>query len=208
MKRRWQSCFPENRDRLRRMIQLRLDRRLFGRVDASDVLQEAYIDLAKQLDNYAANPALPFFLWLRRITGQRLTMVHRQHLGAAKRDAALEVRLYDGGMPEASSFFLASQLVGKLTSASKRVMRDEQQLKLQEILESMEPDDREIISLRHFEQLSNSEVAVLLSISEPAAGMRHVRALRRLRNELGRLPELYDTLSQFPKADDKNIEDA
>ncbi len=93
------GCF---RNRLKRMVQLRLDRRLQGRIDPSDVLQEAYLDLARRAADYLAHPALPFFLWLRLLTGQRLLAIHRQHLGAKMRSVGQEVALRNDAMPQAT----------------------------------------------------------------------------------------------------------
>lgn len=183
--------FEQYRQRLRRMIQLRLDRRVQGRVNPSDVLQEAFIDLAKQLDNYAKDPQLPFFVWVRRLTGNRLANVHRHHLGTAKRDAAREVTLYRGRMPQATSVALASQLIGNSTSAAGKFLKAEKQLKLQEILNAMDEEDREVLAMRHFEQLSNHEVAQILELTEAAAGMRHLRAFRKLRSALRQFPSLF-----------------
>ena len=90
------ELFDRHRGRLRQMVRLRLDRRLQGRVDASDVLQEAYIDLAQKLPGYVGHSTMPFFLWLRLVTGERLLRIHRQHLGTAMRDAGREVSLYRG----------------------------------------------------------------------------------------------------------------
>src|SRR5690348_8069611 len=100
------------------MVALRLDRRLQGRIDPSDVLQEAYLDVANRASEYAANPTMPLFLWLRFLTGQRLLIVHRQHLGTKMRDAGQEVSLYRGALPQASSISLAQQLLGRITSPS------------------------------------------------------------------------------------------
>jgi RNA polymerase sigma-70 factor (subfamily 1) len=126
------ELFEHYRGRLRRMVRLRLDRRLQGRVDPSDVLQEAYLDLARRAPEYVADPRLPFFLWLRLLTGQRLLMVHRQHLGAQMRDAGQEVSLYRGPLPQASSASLAAHLLGRLTTPSQAAVRAEMQLRLQE----------------------------------------------------------------------------
>src|SRR5947209_11081644 len=109
------ALFGRYRKRLRQMVHLRLDRRLQGRVDPSDVLQEAYLDVAKQLPHYATKPEMSFFLWLRLVTGQRLMRIHRQHLGAALRDAGREVSLFRGALPQASSVSLAAQLLARIT---------------------------------------------------------------------------------------------
>jgi RNA polymerase sigma-70 factor (ECF subfamily) len=186
------DLFARYRDRLRRMVKLRLDRRLLGRIDASDVLQEAYLDAAKRAAEYAADPKMPFFLWLRFLTGQRLLMVHRQHLGAKMRDAGQEVSLYRGALPQASSLSLAAQLMGRLTSPSVAAVRAEMQLKLQEALNGMHPLDREVLTLRHFEELSNAEVAAVLELQKAAASNRYIRALKRLREVLSSMPGFFD----------------
>lgn len=178
------ALFSHYRSRLRRMVGLRLDRRLQGRLDPSDVLQEAYVDLARRLADYAADPKMPFFLWLRFLTGQKLTDLHRQHLGAKMRDAGQEVSLYRGALPQASSVSLAAQLLGRLTSASQAAVRAETQLKVQHALNTMDPIDREVLTLRHFEQLGNDEAALVLGLSKTAASNRYVRALKRLREAL------------------------
>jgi RNA polymerase sigma-70 factor (ECF subfamily) len=186
------ALFDGYRERLRRMIRLRLDRRLSGRVDASDVLQEAYLDAAEQLPHYLKNPEMGFFLWLRLVTGQRLSRVHRQHLGAAMRDAGREVSLHRGAMPQASTASLAARLLGRVTSASQAVIRVEVQIQLQQALNGMDPIDREIIALRHFEELTNAEAASALDLSVQAASKRYVRALKRLQAILESIPGLID----------------
>ncbi len=185
------ELFQHYRKRLRNMVDLRMDHRIQGRVNPSDVLQEAFIDLANQLANYNKDPKLPFFVWVRRLTGQRLAKVHRHHLGAAKRDAALEVSLYRGRMPQATSYALASKLIGSTSSIGSKFVKAERQLKLQEILNTLDADDRDVLAMRHYEQLTNVEVALILEISEAAAGMRHLRALRRLKQRLREAPQVY-----------------
>jgi RNA polymerase sigma-70 factor (ECF subfamily) len=187
------DAFARYRDRLRRMVQMRLDRRLQGRLDASDVLQEAYLDASSRAATYAANPTMPFFLWLRFLTGQRLLMLHRQHLGTKMRDVGQEVSLYRGAMPQASSASLAAHLLGRLTSPSQNAARAEMQLKLQEALNGMDAMDREVLTLRHFEELSNSEVAMVLGIQKTAASNRYVRALMRLRDVLSSIPGFFES---------------
>jgi RNA polymerase sigma-70 factor (ECF subfamily) len=179
--------FSRYRERLRRMVQLRLDRRLQGRIDPSDVLQETYLILAKRLPEYAGNPSMPFFLWLRLLTGQKLIDVHRQHLGAKMRDAGLEVSLYRGALPQMSSVSLAAQLLGRLTAPSRAAVRAETQIRVQEALNSMDPLDREVLTLRHFEMLTNEETAQVLGIKKSAASSRYLAALRRLKHSLAGL---------------------
>jgi RNA polymerase sigma-70 factor (ECF subfamily) len=186
------ALFVLHRDRLVRMVRLRLDRRLQGRVDPDDVLQDAYFVMAKRFAEYVANPCVPFFVWLRQMVGQKLIDLHRQHLGAQMRDAGQEVSLYRGALPEASSASLAAQLLGRLTSPSRAVMRAETQLRVQEALNGMESLDREILALRHFEMLSNEETAQVLGLKKTAASNRYIRALKRLRAILAAVPGLGD----------------
>jgi RNA polymerase sigma-70 factor (ECF subfamily) len=180
----WTSILADHHDRLRRMVALRLDHRLQGRVDPSDVLQETYLEAMAQLPEYLRDPKMPLFLWLRLLTGHRLGRVHRHHLGTQARDPGREVSLYRGPMPEASSAALAAHLLGKEARPSEVAMMAERKLRLQEALNCLDPLDREVLALRHFEQLSLTEVASLLGISEAAAGKRHLRALERLRGHL------------------------
>jgi RNA polymerase sigma-70 factor (ECF subfamily) len=177
----WGALLTQARDRLRRVVALRLDRRLQGRVDPSDIIQEACIDASERLAEYARQPDMPFFLWLRFLTGQRLLRVHRQHLGAEMRDVGREVSLYRGALPEATSAALAAQLLGRDTRPSEAAIRAERKIRLQEALNSMDPLDREVLALRHFEHLTNGEAARVLGLQEPAAAKRYVRALKRLR---------------------------
>jgi RNA polymerase sigma-70 factor (ECF subfamily) len=175
------DLFAHYRDRLRQMVRLRLDRRLQGRVDPSDVLQEAFIDVAAKLPEYAGKESIPFLVWLRMIVGERLLRVHRHHLGAAMRDATREISLHRGAFPEASSVSLAAQLLGKMTSASRAAQRRETKLLIEEVLNGMDPIDREVIALRHFEELSNDEVAAVIGMTKAAASKRYVRAMLRLK---------------------------
>jgi RNA polymerase sigma-70 factor (ECF subfamily) len=182
------QIYTRYRERLRRMVKLRLDRRLQGRIDASDILQDAYLDILRRAPEYAARPELPFFLWLRMVTGQKLLEVHRRHLQTKMRDVGQEVSLYQGALPQADSASLAAQLLGRLTSASHAAIRAELQIRLQEVLNSMDDLDREILALRHFEELNNGEIAAVLGLSKAAASNRYVRALKRLKDELGKIP--------------------
>ena len=163
------------------MVQLRLDRRLQGRIDPSDVIQEAFVDAARRLPEYTVDPAMPPFLWLRFLTAQRLVTLHRIHLGVKARDAGREVSLHSGPLPSADARSLAAQLLGRLTSPSRAAIRAEVQIKIQDALNAMDPIDREILALRHFEELNNSETAAVLGLHKAAASNRYVRALRRLK---------------------------
>jgi RNA polymerase sigma-70 factor (ECF subfamily) len=175
------ELFVQQRGRLEQMVRVRLDRRLQGRFDPADVLQETYLDVARRFKEYAADPALPFFLWLRLLAGQRLIDLHRQHLGAKMRDAGRELPLLRGNFPTASSESLAGLLVAQLTAASQAAIRAETQARVQQALEAMDAIDREVLVLRHFEMLSNEETAQVLGLKPSAASNRHMRALKRLK---------------------------
>jgi len=178
------ALFERHRDRLHRMVRLRMDDRLHGRLDASDVLQEVYLEFSRCLKEYLRNPELPFFLWLRFITGRKLQALHRHHLRTKLRDAGREISLQQGPLPQASSQTLAAQLLGRFTSPSEALARAQLQLRVQEALNSLDPLDRELLALRHYEQLTNAEAARILDISESAAASRFVRALKRLKKIL------------------------
>jgi RNA polymerase sigma-70 factor (ECF subfamily) len=182
------ELFTRHDDRLKRMVKLRLDSRVQRRVDPADVVQEAYLEASANLADYLQEPKLPFFLWLRLLTMQKLALAHRQHLGVQARDARREIALYRGAYPQASSAALAAQLMGRFTTPSQAAVRAEMKLRIQEALNNMDELDREVLSLRHFEQLSNSETALVLGLTETAACNRYVRALERLRSVLTSLP--------------------
>jgi RNA polymerase sigma-70 factor (ECF subfamily) len=182
------ALFARHRPRLRRMVELRLDRRLLARIDASDVIQEAHVEAVGRLEEYLSEPTYPLFLWLRLIVGERLLKLHRHHLGTQMRDAGLEVSIYRGALPEASSAALAAQLLGKHTSPTQAAVRAERMMRLQEALNTLDAMDREVLSLRHFEELSLAETALSLGIEEPAAAKRYIRALKRLKATLASMP--------------------
>jgi RNA polymerase sigma-70 factor (ECF subfamily) len=182
------DLFESYRDRLRRMVELRMDPRLRARLDASDVLQEAYLELAGDLDAYLAAPALEPLLWMRLHVGRRLTTLHRRNLGTQMRDAGLEISLYRDALPEASSAALASMLLGRQTSPTQAAQRAERLLRVQEALNTLDPIDREVLALRHFEQLSRAEAALVLGITQEAGAKRYFRALKRLKDVLASMP--------------------
>ena len=186
------ELFDQNRDRLRRMVELRMDPRLRARLDASDVLQEAYLELAGDLEAYCADPNLKPLLWMRLHVGRRLTTLHRQHLGTWMRDAGLEISLYREPLPQASSAALASMLLGRHTSPTQAAQRAERLLRVQEALNTLDPIDREVLALKHFEELSRSETAEVLGISPEACAKRHFRALKRLKEVLAAMPGGYE----------------
>lgn len=171
------ELFEAQRERLRRMVYFRLDPRLVGRVDPDDVVQEVFLDARQRLYAFREDSQSLSF-WLRLVAQQTLIDLHRRHLGAHKRNAARE-RVF------AQSQSLTGFLAGNLTSPSQAVMREEMKQQLQAALETMDEIDREVLVLRHFEELTNKEVADLLGIGENAASNRYVRALTRLKGLLG-----------------------
>lgn len=173
-----------HRDKLVRMVRLRLDPRLKDRIDASDVVQEAQLEALQRFAEYARTRPMPLLQWLRFLTGQKLLQMHRHHLGAQCRDARHEVPL-PGGRPSVSCESLGEFLVGNATAPSDAAMRDEQRQRLLAVLEAMDEIDREILVLRHFEQLSNVEAAAELGLQESAASKRYLRALLRLQQAMG-----------------------
>lgn len=182
------EVFARHRDRLKRMVEVRLDTRLRARLDASDVIQGAYLEATRRLDDYLQGPKVPLFLWLRLVVREHLTKLYRRHLGTHMRDAARDVMLYQGAWPAASSAVLAAQLLGQMTSPSQAAIRAERMRRVQEALDSLEPIDREVLTLRHFEQLTRAEAAQALGIGEEAAAKRYVRALKRLKDALADMP--------------------
>src|SRR5260370_699290 len=182
------GLFAFYRDQLKRMVHLRLSRRVQGRVDASDVVQEALADCSRRLQEYLADPKLPFYLWLRHMTGLKLSEVHRRHLGTQLRDADREVTLYRGGLPQADSMSLAAHLLGQLTTPSQAAIKAETLLIVQDALNNMDPTDREVLALKHFEQLSTSEMSEVLGMSKAGSGSRYLRASKRLKEILSQIP--------------------
>ena len=179
------ELFEQSRDRLRKIVRFRLDHRLTARVDVEDVLQESYLNAQDRLQYVLTESTGGLFVWFRLIVGQTLVDVHRRHLGAQSRDAGRERAPRDG---HASSSAMSSWLFGHLTSPSQAVLRKELTEQLETALESMSELDREVLVMRHFEELTNQESARVLGISEQAASIRYVRALKRLQNILVAIP--------------------
>jgi RNA polymerase sigma-70 factor, ECF subfamily len=182
------ELFSQYRPRLERMVGFRLDQRLYGRIDPSDVLQEAYIEVARRIDDYLASPDVSFFVWVRQITWQTLLTNHRRHLGK-KRHAGQDVPLAHRCNTNATSVSLARQLVSQLTSPSQAVAREEGFGRLRDAIDGMDETDREILALRHFELLTNTEAAEVLQLKKTAASNRYIRALKRLKAIVTSMPE-------------------
>jgi RNA polymerase sigma-70 factor (ECF subfamily) len=179
------QIFTTQREKLRRMVEIRLHPRLRPRLDPSDVLQEAYVEACKRLGRYLRSPGLPVFLWLRRVTAYTLRDIHRRHLGAKARNPGREVARLDHREPEASSVSMADQLVARASTPSDAAQREERKKVVQKALDSLDPLDREILAIRFFEQLSSAEAAVVLGITEAAARKRYLRALARFKEAYG-----------------------
>ncbi len=182
--------FTLHRDRLWRAIHVRMDPRLCGRVDPDDILQEAYLDAMKRVGHFAEDSNYTPFVWLRLIVGQTLINVHRRHITVKKRDASRERSRSKGLKFEysATSQTIASQLAANQTSPSQAAIRTEQVQELATALESLSEIDREIITLRHFEDMSNTEVAEILNIEQKASSIRYVRAIQRLKKCMANQP--------------------
>lgn len=183
------ALLERHRGSLRQMVQFRLDRKLERRVDASDVVQDVMVEAARRLSDYLKAPRLPFHLWLRQLARDRIIDLHRRHRVARRRSIDREeplIRAY----ADRSSLDLAGMLRDPELTPAAAAIRDELQRRFFEALESLNEEDREILLMRHQEHLSNSDVAAALEMSQPAAGMRYLRALRRLREVLGENPSV------------------
>jgi RNA polymerase sigma-70 factor (ECF subfamily) len=174
------GLLARHRDRLRKMIAWRLDRRLASRVDPSDVVQEVLLEASGKMDRYLRERPLPFFPWLRSLAGERLAMLHRRHVRAKGRSVLRE----DQGaldLPDESAAELAARLVTSSTSPTHRALRQEQRQRVRQALGGLAERDREVLVLRNLEQLSVADTAEVLGISAGAVKLRHLRALERLR---------------------------
>jgi len=190
------SLFAEHQDRLARWVELRLDARLRGRLSPSDVVQEVYLAAEQRLDHFHGRPDLSFAVWIRLVAGQRMIDLHRRHLGTEARDVSREVSLdANRAGPAASAVNLAARIAGDLTSPSHAAIRNEERELLVRAFEAMDPVDREVLALRHFDELTNEEVAQLLAIPKGTASKRYIRALGRLRSILEQIPGLLDDRS-------------
>lgn len=175
------SLFQHYEQRLAKIVKFRMDTRIRGRLDPTDVIQDAFVESTQRFPEYVQSQPMPFFLWLRFITMQKLLQLHRRHLGAQGRDAARDVSIFAAPQSQATSAVIAAHLLGQQTSPSMAAIRAEQQVQVERALNAMAPIDREVLALRHFEQLENVEVARLLDLSTTAASNRYIRAVKRLK---------------------------
>ena len=185
----WGRLLTAHEARLARMVAFRMDPRLRGRVDAGDVVQDAFAEASEHREVYFLTPEVPLFLWLRGVVGNKLLEAHRYHLGTRMRDAKRETPLDGPRRPEATtSAALYEHLTAGLTRPSVAAAREEAGARLAQALEEMDATDREVLALRHFEQLSNAEAGQVLGIQERAAAKRYLRALQRLKSILAEMP--------------------
>jgi RNA polymerase sigma-70 factor (ECF subfamily) len=181
-------------DHLRRMVELRLDWRLRARIDVSDVLREAHGDAAARLEAYLRGPELTPLLWLRSVVVGRLEAICRLHPGSQVRLNGSEISLRREAVPMAMSAALASMLVGRPTSSTAAAVRAERLIRLEEALNTLDPPDREVLALRHFERLSRAETALVLGTSEQEGARRYIHALSRLKEVIGSMPGLHESM--------------
>jgi RNA polymerase sigma-70 factor (ECF subfamily) len=179
-----QRLLDRHRDRLRRMVELRLDRRLRARLDPSDVVQEVLAEADAALADYLARRPLPFYPWLRQLAWDRLVELHRRHIAARRRSVTREEG-GDQGPEDGSTPGLIDRLLDTKTSPSRRLLREELRGRVRAALARLAARDREVLVLRHLEQLSTAETAAALGVSAGAVKLRHLRALDRLRSVLG-----------------------
>jgi RNA polymerase sigma-70 factor, ECF subfamily len=175
-----EQLLGRHRDRLRRMIALRLDDRVAARVDASDVVQEALVDAARKLANYTRDRPLPFYPWLHRLAAERLAAVHRQHRRRSRNVAREKVDAF--AWPDNSAQLMVNRLAANDPTPGHALLREEQRLHVHAALQELAPMDREILMMHYLEELGFPEIAAILGIGEGAAKMRHLRALRRIRS--------------------------
>jgi RNA polymerase sigma-70 factor (ECF subfamily) len=179
-----QQLLVRHRQRLRQMIALRMDRRLAARLDPSDVVQDTLADAIQHLSDYLRRRPLPFYPWLRQLALDRLAELHRRHIRTRKRSVTRE-EARAPALPDESALELAARLLARGSSPSARLHREELRDRVQAALAQLAESDREVLVLRHLEQLPTRDIAAVLGITEGAVYMRHLRALERLRNLLG-----------------------
>ena len=186
------ELFARHRERLRKMVRLRLDGRLRGRISSSSVLEQVYRDVERRIDEYMRDRSRPFYLWLRAVTGERLQQIHRQHLGNAAAQAGQEIHLHSGAMPEVNAASMAAQLMGD-RAANQIALRADLLLQLQSALNGLAPLDRELLALRNFEELSNDAAASVLGMEPATVTVRYLQALKRLNEILRSIPGFFAT---------------
>jgi RNA polymerase sigma-70 factor (ECF subfamily) len=185
------QLFARHRERLRKMIRLRLHHRVRGRFTSSTVLAEVEREGKRRIDEYLRNPRKSLFLWMRHLAGRQIQALHRQYLGPHFSDSGREISLHRGAMPEVNSVSLAAQLIGE-KGVNQAAARADMLVRLEDALNSMDAFDREILAMCHFEELKDEEVAALLDIDKTTAMMHYVRALKRLKEILKSIPGFFE----------------
>jgi RNA polymerase sigma-70 factor, ECF subfamily len=185
-----EELMDRHRNSLRRMIQLRLDQRLMQRMDVSDVIQDVLIEANRRLTDYLANPAIPFHLWIRQIAKDRIIDAHRRHRVSAKRSIDREQPQPGKGPFDQSTIELANQFRDQALTPAAAATQRELASQIESAVQMLRENDREIILMRHYEQLNNQDIAQSLGLTEPAASMRYLRALKRLREIIEGMPAL------------------
>ncbi|MEL7498069.1 MAG: sigma-70 family RNA polymerase sigma factor [Planctomycetota bacterium] len=178
------KIFTKYRGRLKRMIKIRMNPRLQGRLDASDVVQDTLVEAARTLDRFLSEPSLPVYFWLRHLAHEKLIEAHRRHLKTKKRDASRDLSLH-GVALNATSEAVAFELISDMSSPSEAMIKKHRKEQLTQALESMSDLDREVLTLKHFEQMTNREIAELLELPYESVKKRYFRALLKLEKLLG-----------------------
>ncbi len=191
-----EELMDRHRNSLRRMIQLRLDQRLMQRMDVSDVIQDVLIEANRRLSDYLKNPVIPFHLWIRQIAKDRIIDAHRRHRVSAKRSIDREQPQPGKGPFDQSTIELANQFRDQALTPAAAATQRELASQIESAVQLLRDNDREIILMRHYEQLDNQEIAQSLGLTEPAASMRYLRALKRLREIIEGMPALQKDLEE------------
>jgi RNA polymerase sigma-70 factor (ECF subfamily) len=178
-----QQLFTRHRERLRRMVAVRMDRRLAPRMDPSDIVQDVLADADRELSDFLRRRPVPFYPWLRQLAWDRLIEVHRRHVGAGKRSVKRE-EMGVRDLPDESALLLADRLLDRSNSPSQRAVREETRRRVRTAIAQLPDRDREVLVLRHLEQLSTAQTAAVLGVSDSVIKTRHVRALDRLERVL------------------------
>ncbi|MEL6106586.1 MAG: sigma-70 family RNA polymerase sigma factor [Planctomycetota bacterium] len=189
----------KHRKSIRRLVELRLDRKVQRRVDVSDVVQDVMVEASSRLEKYLQDPAMAFHLWLRQIAWDRIIDTYRRHRVSAKRNMDREQPMAAPAGPDHSTMELAIQLCDPSLTPSAAATQREIAMKVEEAIETLNDQDREIILMRHYEHLTNLEIAEVLGLNPPAASMRYLRAVRRLRETLE------ETEENFPLKQDESL---
>ena len=192
-----EELLGRHRDSLRRMIAIRLDQRIMQRLDVSDVVQDVLIEANRRLVDYVNNPSIPFHLWIRQIAKDRIIDAHRRHRLSAKRSIDREQPMGGGqNQPDQSTMELANQFRDAALTPAAAATQRELARHIEMAIQHLRDGDREVILMRHYEQLNNQEIAQALGLSEPAASMRYLRAVKRLREVIDSLPDLHKELRE------------